>query len=100
MLTIFVQDKTRAPERMDSSTRNQVHTHNPNSNSPSRSILVSTHLRVVRAQLVAAVLRHYKPEGAPEGFHLHTLIKQFLWIKCPETNRIILPCQCHTVADA
>ena len=31
-----------------------------------------------KAQLVAAVLRHYKPEGAPEGFHLHTLIKQFL----------------------
>ena len=31
-----------------------------------------------KAQLVAALLRHYKPERAPEGFHLHTLIKQFL----------------------
>jgi len=31
-----------------------------------------------RAQLVAALLRRFKPEGAPEGFHLHTLIKQFL----------------------
>ncbi|MEZ4444068.1 MAG: radical SAM protein [Polyangiaceae bacterium] len=31
-----------------------------------------------KAQLVASLLRHYKPEGAPEGFHLHTLVKQFL----------------------
>ncbi len=31
-----------------------------------------------KTQLVASVLRHYKPERAPEGFHLHTLIRQFL----------------------
>ena len=31
-----------------------------------------------KAQLVASLLRHYKPEGAPEGFHLHTLVRQFL----------------------
>ena len=31
-----------------------------------------------KAQLVASILRHYKPEAAPEGFHLTTLIKQFL----------------------
>jgi uncharacterized radical SAM superfamily Fe-S cluster-containing enzyme len=31
-----------------------------------------------KAQLVASILRNYKPEGAPEGFHLDTLIKQFL----------------------
>ncbi len=31
-----------------------------------------------KAQLVASLLRHYKPEGAPDGFHLHTLVKQFL----------------------
>jgi uncharacterized radical SAM superfamily Fe-S cluster-containing enzyme len=31
-----------------------------------------------KAQLVASILRHFKPEGAPAGFHLHTLLKQFL----------------------
>jgi uncharacterized radical SAM superfamily Fe-S cluster-containing enzyme len=31
-----------------------------------------------KAQLVASILRHYKPEGAPAGFHLHTLVQQFL----------------------
>jgi hypothetical protein len=31
-----------------------------------------------KAQLVASILRHYRPEKAPEGFHLHTLIQQFL----------------------
>ena len=31
-----------------------------------------------RTQLVASILRNYRPEGAPEGFHLHTLIKQFM----------------------
>jgi uncharacterized radical SAM superfamily Fe-S cluster-containing enzyme len=31
-----------------------------------------------KAQLVAALLRRYRPDGAPEGFHLHTLISQFL----------------------
>ena len=31
-----------------------------------------------KAQLVTSLLRRYRPEGAPEGFHLHTLIKQFL----------------------
>jgi hypothetical protein len=31
-----------------------------------------------RAQVVASLLRHYKPEGAPEGFDLRTLIKQFM----------------------
>lgn len=31
-----------------------------------------------KAQLVASILRHYRPEHAPDGFHLHTLIKQFL----------------------
>ncbi len=31
-----------------------------------------------KAQVVVAVLRHYKPHMAPAGFHLHTLIKQFL----------------------
>ena len=31
-----------------------------------------------KAQLVASILRHYRPEAAPEGFHLHTLIRQFL----------------------
>ena len=28
--------------------------------------------------MVASLLRHYKPEGAPEGFDLRTLIKQFM----------------------
>jgi uncharacterized radical SAM superfamily Fe-S cluster-containing enzyme len=31
-----------------------------------------------KAQLVASILRHYRPEKAPEGFHLGTLVKQFL----------------------
>jgi uncharacterized radical SAM superfamily Fe-S cluster-containing enzyme len=31
-----------------------------------------------KAQLVASVLRHFDADGAPEGFHLHTLLKQFL----------------------
>jgi len=31
-----------------------------------------------KAQLVTALLRHYNPARAPRGFHLHTLIKQFL----------------------
>ncbi|MBW2456687.1 MAG: radical SAM protein [Deltaproteobacteria bacterium] len=31
-----------------------------------------------KAQLVASILRHFDPERAPEGFHLHTLLKQFL----------------------
>ena len=31
-----------------------------------------------RAQLVASILRNYRPERAPEGFHLHTLVQQFL----------------------
>ena len=30
------------------------------------------------AQVAASVLRHYKPEGAPEGFDVRTLLKQFL----------------------
>ena len=31
-----------------------------------------------QAQLVVSLLRNYRPEHAPEGFHLGTLIKQFL----------------------
>ncbi len=31
-----------------------------------------------KAQLVASLLRHYKPDKAPQGFYLHTLIKQFM----------------------
>ena len=31
-----------------------------------------------RAQVVASLLRHYKPEGAPAGFTLTTLLKQFM----------------------
>ena len=30
------------------------------------------------AQVAASVLRHYKPEGAPAGFDVRTLLKQFL----------------------
>lgn len=33
---------------------------------------------LAKARLVASLLRHYRPEKAPPGFHLHTLIKQFL----------------------
>ncbi|MEZ4300697.1 MAG: radical SAM protein [Polyangiaceae bacterium] len=31
-----------------------------------------------KAQLVASLLRHYRPEKAPRGFHIQTLVKQFL----------------------
>ncbi|HEY4122294.1 MAG TPA: radical SAM protein [Byssovorax sp.] len=31
-----------------------------------------------KAQVVASLLRHYKPEGAPAGFNVATLVKQFL----------------------
>jgi uncharacterized radical SAM superfamily Fe-S cluster-containing enzyme len=31
-----------------------------------------------KARLVASILRNFRPEGAPEGFHVHTLLKQFL----------------------
>ncbi|MBK8251569.1 MAG: radical SAM protein [Polyangiaceae bacterium] len=31
-----------------------------------------------RAQLVASILRNYKPEKAPAGFNLQTLVRQFL----------------------
>jgi len=31
-----------------------------------------------QAQLVASVLRSFRPDKAPEGFHLHTLLKQFM----------------------
>lgn len=31
-----------------------------------------------KAQLVASLLRHYRPEKAPRGFNVQTLIKQFL----------------------
>jgi uncharacterized radical SAM superfamily Fe-S cluster-containing enzyme len=31
-----------------------------------------------QAQVVTALLSRYKPEGAPPGFHLATLVKQFL----------------------
>ncbi len=31
-----------------------------------------------RAQLVASLLRHYRPEKAPRGFNVQTLIRQFL----------------------
>ncbi len=31
-----------------------------------------------KAQLVASVLRHFDADRAPDGFHLHTLLKQFL----------------------
>ncbi len=31
-----------------------------------------------KAQLVASILRNYRPEKAPRGFHLHTLVTQFL----------------------
>jgi uncharacterized radical SAM superfamily Fe-S cluster-containing enzyme len=31
-----------------------------------------------KAQLVAAILRNYKPEGAPEGLDITTIIRQFL----------------------
>ncbi|WP_044248409.1 radical SAM protein [Chondromyces apiculatus] len=34
--------------------------------------------RYTLAQLSASLLRHYRPEKAPPGFHLPTLIKQFL----------------------
>lgn len=34
--------------------------------------------RWTRAQVVAAILRHYRPERAPEGFNLMTLLKQFM----------------------
>ncbi|MFO0756311.1 MAG: radical SAM protein [Byssovorax sp.] len=34
--------------------------------------------RWTKAQVVASLLRHYKPEGAPEGFDLRLLIKQFM----------------------
>jgi hypothetical protein len=30
------------------------------------------------AQVAASVLRHYRPEGAPEGFDMRTLLRQFL----------------------
>ncbi len=33
---------------------------------------------LTRAQLVAALLRRYRPEEAPEGFNLLTLVKQFM----------------------
>ncbi len=31
-----------------------------------------------KAQLVASVLRHYRPDTAPEGFRIDTLLKQFM----------------------
>ncbi len=31
-----------------------------------------------KARLVASVLRHFRPERAPAGFHLHTLLQQFM----------------------
>jgi 7,8-dihydro-6-hydroxymethylpterin dimethyltransferase len=31
-----------------------------------------------KAQLVASLLRHYRPEKAPPGFNIQTLVKQFL----------------------
>ncbi len=31
-----------------------------------------------KAQLVASLLRHFNAERAPDGFHLHTMLKQFL----------------------
>jgi len=31
-----------------------------------------------KAQIVASLLRHYRPESAPEGFNVQTLIKQFM----------------------
>jgi uncharacterized radical SAM superfamily Fe-S cluster-containing enzyme len=31
-----------------------------------------------RAQVVASLLRHYRPEKAPRGFNIQTLVKQFL----------------------
>ncbi len=31
-----------------------------------------------KARLALSVLRHFRPERAPEGFHLHTLLRQFL----------------------
>lgn len=31
-----------------------------------------------KAQLVASLLRHYRPEKAPRGFNVQTLVKQFL----------------------
>jgi uncharacterized radical SAM superfamily Fe-S cluster-containing enzyme len=33
---------------------------------------------LTKAQLVTALLRRYRPEKAPPGFHLHTLLRQFL----------------------
>ncbi|HVY45500.1 MAG TPA: radical SAM protein [Minicystis sp.] len=34
--------------------------------------------RCTEAQVVASLLRHYKPEKAPEGFDVRTLVKQFM----------------------
>ncbi|WP_245677977.1 radical SAM protein [Chondromyces crocatus] len=34
--------------------------------------------KLTLAQLGTAILRHYRPEKAPSGFHLPTLLKQFL----------------------
>src|SRR6185503_4021018 len=34
--------------------------------------------RWTKARLVTAILRRYRPDGAPEGFHIGTLVKQFL----------------------
>ena len=37
----------------------------------------STYL-ITKAQLVASILRNYRPDKAPKGFDLRTLLKQFL----------------------